>query len=173
LFGFECESSRVKKKFVKFWNNGQLFDVIDPHDESLRPNQLFAIALPYRIFSKAKEIKILEYISEDLLTPYGLRTLSRRDSRYKGRFSGDESYHNGCVWPWLIGFCVTAHMRLYNDADYCKIMIQSLLEHVRDAGLGSISEIFDGDKPYKPNGCVSQAWSVAEVLRCVHEDLSL
>jgi len=128
---------------------------------------------PYRIFSKAKEIKILEYISEDLLTPYGLRTLSRRDSRYKGRFSGDESYHNGCVWPWLIGFCVTAHMRLYNDADYCKIMIQSLLEHVRDAGLGSISEIFDGDKPYKPNGCVSQAWSVAEVLRCVHEDLSL
>ena len=172
LYGFECESSRVKKNFKKFWNNGKLFDVIDPNDESLRPNQLFAVALPHRIFSNSKEIKILKAL-EGLVTPYGLRTLSKEDRRYKGRFSGDESYHNGCVWAWLMGFYITSYMKVFGDEDYCKILVQPLLEHVKDAGLGSISEIFDGDRPHNPNGCISQAWSVAEILRCVHEDLDV
>jgi predicted glycogen debranching enzyme len=173
LFGIECHSAKIKKNFSKFWNGQGLFDVLEPTDSSIRPNQIFAISLPHRLLSKAKEKKILKVVKKELLTPYGLRTLSASDKNYRGSYTGDESYHNGCVWPWLTGFYITAHMRIYGDADYCKAILQPLLEHLKDAGLGSISEIFDGDAPHRPNGCISQAWSVAEVLRCMHEDLEL
>lgn len=175
LFGIECKKLKdeVRKNFSKFWNEKEncLFDVVEPNDPSIRPNQIFAISLPYRILPIDKEKKIIEKVENELLTPYGLRTLSPKDKRYKGTFTGDEAYHNGCVWPWLLGQFITAFIKVDNDREYCRELIKPLLEHLKDAGLGSISEIFDGDVPYKPRGCISQAWSVAEMLRCMHEDL--
>jgi len=175
LFGIECKRimDKVKKNFSKFWNEKEncLFDIVEPNDSSIRPNQILAVSLPYRILPVDKEKKIIEKVEKELLTPYGLRTLSPRDMRYKGIFTGDEAYHNGCVWPWLIGQFITAFMKVYDDREYCRELINPLLEHIKDAGLGTISEIFDGDIPYKPRGCISQAWSVAEILRCMYEDL--
>ncbi|MEI6841336.1 MAG: amylo-alpha-1,6-glucosidase, partial [Methanomicrobiales archaeon] len=100
-----------------------------------------------------------------LLTPYGLRTLSPHDPRYIGHFNGDGSYHNGCVWPWLTGWFTEALIR--NGMHRSKIapMLAPVLSHIREAGAGYISEIFDGDFPYSPGGCIAQAWSVAEISR--------
>jgi glycogen debranching enzyme len=153
------------KEFGKFWNEkkGCLYDVIDPYDGSVRPNQAIAIALGVVDEDKAKIA--LEAIREELLTPYGLRTLSPRDGCYRGKFSGDASYHNGCVWPWLMGPYIDAALKLGESEEKLAQILEPLLLHTHDAGLGTISEIFDGDAPHEPNGCISQAWSVAEVLR--------
>ncbi|RLI86550.1 MAG: amylo-alpha-1,6-glucosidase [Archaeoglobales archaeon] len=156
---------KAKREFERFWNPEKncFYDVIDPLDDSIRPNQVIAIALG--LIEKDKAVKALEIVKEKLLTPYGLRTLSPDDKRYKGKYCGDESYHNGCVWPWLMGFYIEALIRLKEPREKFRFLLAPLLEHVREAGLGTISEIFDGDSPYEPNGCISQAWSVAEVLR--------
>jgi glycogen debranching enzyme len=153
------------REFNRFWNDkkGCLYDVIDPDDSSVRPNQIIAVALGLMDDDKAKSI--VEVVRKELLTPYGLRTLSPRDSRYMGKFGGDASYHNGCVWPWLMGFYVDSLLRLREPGDKIRQLLQPLLLQTYDAGLGTISEIFDGDPPHGPNGCISQAWSVAEVLR--------
>lgn len=153
------------REFDRFWNEkkGCLYDVIDPYDETVRPNQAIAIALGAIDGSKAK--RAMEVIRKELLTPYGLRTLSPDDGRYIGKFSGDASYHNGCVWPWLMGFYVEASLKMGDSKEKLTQLLEPLLLHTHDAGLGTISEIFDGDAPYEPNGCISQAWSVAEVLR--------
>jgi len=173
IFGIECGSKKFRKRFKAFLTGNQLYDRLDPNDNSVRPNQVFSIALPYTPLAKSERKMILDTLTRELLTPYGLRTLSPADAGYYGAFSGDKTYHNGCAWAWLLGFYITGYMRVYGDEDYCKDLLKPMLEHIKDAGLGTISEIFDGDAPYTPNGCISQAWSVAEVLRCMTEDLNM
>jgi glycogen debranching enzyme len=116
----------------------------------------------------------LETVERELLTPYGLRSLSPRDAHYRGRYTGDvwardSAYHQGTVWAWLIGPFISAYLHIHGNTPEAKArakeLLEPLLQHLRDAGLGTISEIFDGDPPHTPRGCISQAWSVGEVLR--------
>lgn len=152
-------------EFKKFWNEESkcLYDRIDPVDSTVRPNQVIALALDLVDHDLASAA--LATVSKTLLTPYGLRTLSPHDARYQGHFNGDGSYHNGCVWPWLTGWFIEALIR--NGIPRSKIapLLLPVLTHIRDAGAGYISEIFDGDSPYSPGGCIAQAWSVAEISR--------
>jgi glycogen debranching enzyme len=119
-------------------------------------------------------------VQRELLTPYGLRTLSPRDPRYRGEYEGDArsrdgAYHEGTVWPWLFGPFVTAYLRVAEDKaaaqETARQWVQPLFAQLREAGLGQISEIFSGDPPHHPHGCIAQAWSVAEVLRVAVEEL--
>lgn len=164
-----------------FWNEslGYLNDTVMPHgriDTSLRPNQIFAISLPYGPpLSGARQKAIVAAVERELLTPFGLRTLSRRDACYQGRYEGpqrsrDAAYHQGTVWPYLMGPFVEAYLKV-NDFKPAGIrraaeLIEPLITHLTTDGcLGSLSEIFDGDEPHEPKGCHAQAWSVGELLR--------
>jgi predicted glycogen debranching enzyme len=159
----------------RFWyrKGGYLFDVIDGpsgDDSSLRPNQIAAISVTFSPLEKRRWKSVVDTVEKHLLTPYGLRTLSPSDPRYKGTYSGspahrDAAYHQGTVWPWLLGPFADAHLKVYNDPRYIGNLLKELRKHLRKAGMGSISEVFSGDKPYKPGGCIAQAWSVGEVLR--------
>ncbi|MBI2953008.1 MAG: glycogen debranching enzyme family protein [Chloroflexi bacterium] len=159
----------------KFWNGdgGYLFDVIDSHlgqDASFRPNQLLSISLPYPVLRRDRWQTVLDKVGERLLTPFGLRTLPRNDPMYVGSYLGDQrhrdvAYHQGTVWPWLLGQFVDAHLKVYGDKAAARAFITAFESHLKDAGVGFIGEIFDGDWPYAPQGCIAQAWSVAEVLR--------
>jgi glycogen debranching enzyme len=164
----------------RFWGvaRGYLADVVDgpdlEADFSLRPNQLLAISLPYPLLEGEEARRILDAVAGSLLTPYGLRTLDPHDPRYTGRYIGnqwqrDAAYHQGTVWPWLMGPYLDALLRAKGYSEEAKTlvreMLRPLMEHLSDAGLGSLSEIFDGDSPHTPQGCYAQAWSVAEVLR--------
>ena len=179
-------SARLKKRFPKaFWNSdaGCLFDCIGEWgaDPAIRPNQIFALSLPHRMLDEASEQSILRAVEQHLLTPYGLRSLSPSDPAYKGHYGGDPvardgAYHQGTVWGWLIGPYVTAFVRL-NQADpevrtHALRLLDPLRRHLYEAGLGQISEIFEGDPPHAPQGCFAQAWSVAEVLRAYAEDIA-
>ncbi|NYT19034.1 MAG: glycogen debranching protein [Methanosarcinales archaeon] len=185
-------SHLVKKNFVEtFWNPVEkcLYDCVSVSgdmsvrkDASIRPNQIFAVSLPYTMLDHGKEKMIVEKVEGELLTPYGLRTLSPGDSRYTGRYRGnrdsrDRAYHNGTVWPWLIGPFVTAYTKVHNkdpsSLEYCRQLLLNFEAHLDEAGIGTISEIFDGDSPHRPGGCISQAWSVAEVLRAYVEDVNV
>jgi predicted glycogen debranching enzyme len=160
----------------RFWNSARdcLFDVVDGEhgdDAALRPNQILAISLDYPILNATKWPAVVERVSTELLTPFGLRTLSRDHPDYKPTYDGDlrardAAYHQGTVWPWLLGHFVDAWLRVYPDrVDQAKTLLKPLEEHLGEAGVGSISEIFDAEPPYYPRGCTSQAWSVAEALR--------
>jgi len=172
---YQKMADTTKNSFSKFWNNQKnyCFDVIDgPNgdDPTLRPNQLFAVSLPESLLSSDQQKSIVDICAANLLTSHGLRSLAPSDSEYIGIYSGDQfhrdsAYHQGTVWAWLIGPFIRAHLRVYNDADFALQLLQSLADHQKTAGLGTISEIFDGDAPYYPKGCIAQAWSVAEVLR--------
>lgn len=175
-FPYEEHAAEVSKSFQeKFWYHagGYLYDVVDtPNgpDASLRPNQIFAISLPYPLLKGQRARRVLEVVSRSLATPYGLRTLAPEWKGYTGRFTGDRwqrdtAYHQGTVWPWLIGPMADAELRLLGKADRTRSMLTALAEHLREAGLGTISEVFDGDPPHLPGGAISQAWSVGEVLR--------
>ncbi len=181
-FGAMAERARAAFSPL-FWNEaaGCLYDVIAPEgpDGAIRPNQILAVSLPYSILDEEKSRRVLEVVEWELLTPYGLRTLSPRDSRYRPRYEGDSrsrdsAYHQGTVWPWLLGPFLTAYAKVHGDSpevrDQVSRFLQPLREHLWQAGLGQISEIFDGDAPHRPNGCIAQAWSVAEVLRTYAED---
>jgi predicted glycogen debranching enzyme len=174
-------SEQVRYSFQKeFWNEeiGYLNDCVltsGKADTSIRPNQIFAVSLPYSPLSGVHQKKVVEIVEKELLTPYGLRSLSPSDPRYKGRYTGpqgqrDAAYHQGTVWGWLIGPFVEAYLKV-NGFDptakrRCRTFLSKLIEHLNnDACLGSISEIFDGDAPHYPRGAFAQAWSVAEVLR--------
>ena len=143
-------------------------------DASLRPNQVLAISLSPDLVSKPQARRVLAAVRRHLLTPYGLRTLSPEDPTYIGVYKGDRNrdgaYHQGTVWPWLLGPYFDAVRAVEGEeaarADLIRIL-PALRAHLADAGLGNISEIFDGDPPHEPKGCISQAWSVAEVLRQV------
>lgn len=171
----------VEKSFTDvFWNDdyGWLADCILPDgtkDLSLRPNQIFAISLPFSPLDRLKQKMIIEVIAHHLLTPYGLRTLSPDDPKYKARYQGnqfdrDSAYHQGTVWPFLLGPFVESYLRVNDFSATAKShgrdLLEQLLKHLKsEACIGSISEIFDGDPPHTPRGCFAQAWSVASVLQ--------
>ncbi|MGI8641646.1 MAG: amylo-alpha-1,6-glucosidase [Pyrinomonadaceae bacterium] len=161
-----------------FWNEAEecLFDVIDDEnkDSSVRPNQIFAVSLPNTMLSVGRARKIVQKVEDELLTPYGLRSLSVKDSRYCPVYTGspferDAAYHEGTVWAWLIGAFVDAYRKVNANGRETENRIDEILEgfkiHLTETGIGQISEIFDGDAPHLPRGCFAQAWSVAEVLR--------
>ncbi|NSW58383.1 MAG: glycogen debranching enzyme N-terminal domain-containing protein [Armatimonadetes bacterium] len=170
---------RAKEAFLAcFWleDRGYLADVVRDTeiDASLRPNQVIALSLPYTMLSVAQERSVLKVVTEQLLTPYGLRTLAPSDDRYRGKCEGDPwsrdgAYHQGTVWTWPLGAFLSAYFthagRSEQARQWVGELIRPLVNHLREAGLGSVSEIFDGDPPHTPRGCPAQAWSVAELLR--------
>ena len=151
---------------------GGSYDVLDGpdgHDESLRPNQVFAVSLPASPLDAAAQRAVLECCGEALVTSYGLRSLAPSDPAYRGYCSGsaserDGAYHQGTVWAWLLGPWAMANYRVYGDAGAARRFLEPIGDHLFDAGLGQVSEIFDGDPPHTPRGCPAQAWSVACVL---------
>jgi predicted glycogen debranching enzyme len=178
---YESMAEKVRTSFCElFWNEskGYLNDCILPDgsvDDSLRPNQIFAVSLNFSPLSEQQQASVVEVVKNHLLTPYGLRTLNPDAEGYKGVYTGpmrqrDEAYHQGTVWPYLIGPFIEAYLKVNEFSTESKIkvakFIEPLLEHLTEDGcLGSISEIFDGDEPHKPKGCFAQAWSVAELIR--------
>ena len=175
----------TRMSYAKFWNEtaGCLYDVIDVAgrgDSSVRPNQIIAVSLPFSVLPPEQEQKIVAVVEDELLTPMGLRTLSKSDPEYKGHcmgdmYSRDSAYHQGTVWAWLMGSFVTAYCKVNGYSPAARARAKALFEpfasHLSDAGIGTISEIFDGDHPHEPRGCISQAWSVAELLRSYVEDV--
>jgi glycogen debranching enzyme len=151
--------------FQRFWNPERscLYDLIDPVDPAIRPNQVIALSLG--LIPQPQATSALNTINTSLLTPFGLRSLSPSDQNYQGRYTGDRSYHNGCVWPWLTAYYVEALLRNGIPRQRIVPMLVPILHHLREAGVGYISEIFDGDSPHVPRGCIAQAWSVAEIAR--------
>ncbi len=166
-----------------FWNaqTGCLYDVINGElrDASIRPNQVIAISLANTMVTKDRATSILSVIERELLTPRGLRTLSPSDPNYIGRYEGgpsrrDGAYHQGTVWPWLMGPYISAYIKTFGrkaGRRFAAMWLENFQQHLHEACLGQVSEIFDGDAPYAPRGCVAQAWSVAELLRAIVEDI--
>jgi glycogen debranching enzyme len=167
-----------------FWNEqtGCLYDVVngENRDASIRPNQVIAISLANTMLSKERAVSALRVIERELLTPRGLRTLSPKDPNYIGRYEGgptkrDGAYHQGTVWPWLMGPYITAYTKTFGKKaarKFASTWLENFQDHLHEACLGQVSEIFDGDAPHAPRGCVAQAWSVAELLRAIIEDVS-
>lgn len=169
-----------------FWfeEGGYLYDVVDGPDDrvdvrgrhvdaSIRPNQIFAVSLGTDLLDPHRARAVVETCSRELLTPVGLRSLSPRDPRYAGLYSGspgarDAVYHQGTVWSWLLGPFALAHYRVHHNAQHANALLAGLAAHLDDACLGSVSEILDGDAPHRPRGCFAQAWSVSETLRAWH-----
>ncbi|MBN1844210.1 MAG: glycogen debranching enzyme family protein [Sedimentisphaerales bacterium] len=178
---YERMARQVAEGFDRrFWNerNGCLYDCIYPDgtaDAAVRPNQILAVSLPYSPLDRRQQAAVLRVVQEQLLTPYGLRSLSPLDSRYQRQYQGDpfqrdSAYHQGTVWAWLIGPFAEAFLKVNAYSPHARQqvyeLLRPLLEHLyRDACLGSVSEIFDGEYPHRPKGCIAQAWSVAELLR--------
>jgi glycogen debranching enzyme len=140
------------------------------NDASLRPNQLFAVALPVSPLAQAQQKAVVDICAERLLTPYGLRSLAPGESGYQGHYQGgprdrDAAYHQGTVWGWLLGPFAIAHFRVYRDQIAAKGFFDSIGSAIRFYGVGSLAEIYDGDAPFAPRGCIAQAWSVGKVLR--------
>lgn len=178
---YDALADRAEKGFGRFWHHkmGYCYDVIDSpeldeKDGSLRPNQLLAISLPHSPLTKAQQRSALDACARHLLTAHGLRSLSPDDKMYVGVYGGDRykrdgAYHQGTVWAWLIGPFISAHLRVYNNPQEARSYMEPLLRQLSGHGLGSISEIYDGDAPFIPRGCFAQAWSVAELLRVWQE----
>lgn len=162
----------------KFWNEKKhyLFDVVEGekgNDEALRPNQLFAISLDYPVLDPARWKMVFDITNEQLLTPVGLRSLAAGHPDFKETYGGDlrsrdAAYHQGTVWSWLIGPYIDCWLKLYPD-DHQEVhkYLDGFQGHLREAGVGFITEIFDALQPHKPRGCIAQAWSIAELLRCL------
>jgi glycogen debranching enzyme len=175
---FTEAAQRAEQSFARFWceDRGHYYDTIDPNDEALRPNQVIAMALPFPAARGEQARRALQAVTRDLLTPYGLRTLGPGEQGYRGRFRGplrelDAAYHQGTVWPWLLGPYLTALVRLTGDRAEAKRIVRGVRTMLEDYGLGGIAEVYDGDSPHGPGGCPWQAWSVAEILRAWHEDV--
>jgi predicted glycogen debranching enzyme len=178
-------AERAKKNFCKqFWNEeaGWLYDVIhnDEKDAALRPNQILAVSLPHSMLSREKAKRVVAVLERDLLTPFGLRSLSPNDPRYRPVYEGDSysrdtAYHQGTVWAWLMGPFLTAYIKVNNrtkkSRQTAEKLLQGFCEHLSEAGIGQVSEIFDAEAPHRPCGCIAQAWSVAELLRAAREDV--
>ncbi|MGH8310264.1 MAG: amylo-alpha-1,6-glucosidase, partial [Steroidobacteraceae bacterium] len=173
-------ASRVATSFARrFWfaEGGYLYDVIDTPDggvdASLRPNQIFAVSLGTELLDDTRERAVVDTCARELLTPVGLRSLSRRHADYVPRYRGgprerDGAYHQGTVWSWLLGPFALAHFRVYGDAAHARALLEGIAGHLGEACLGTVSEIFDADAPHAPKGCFAQAWGVSETLRAWH-----
>jgi len=186
---YSAMAEKARKSFTKeFWNgqSGCLFDVINDseQDSSLRPNQMIAVALDFPMLDRAKEEKVVETVWRKLWGTYGLKTLPDDDPRYIGKYLGgwahrNSAYHNGIVWAWLLGPFTTAFLKVKGyETQWRNFAFKNFLqplfhEEVFRAGLGTVSEIFDGDSPHESRGCIAQAWSVAEPLRAFVEDVML
>ncbi len=164
--------------FGQFWNDkaGYCYDVIDGpdgDDPTLRPNQIFAVSLPQSPITPDQQRAVVETCARSLLTSYGLRSLDPNHPHYKGHYIGDQfqrdsAYHQGTVWGWLIGPFVIAHLRVYNDPARAREILKPMSNQMIARGVGTLSEIYDGDAPMTPRGCIAQAWTVAEVIRAWH-----
>jgi predicted glycogen debranching enzyme len=161
----------------RFWYSAgnYLYDVIDGEngdDPACRPNQLLAISLDYPVLDQARWKPVLDVATQRLLTPVGLRSLAPGHPDYKAKYYGDlrardAAYHQGTVWGWLIGPYIDAWLKVYpEEKANARRFFKGFLDHLSEACIGTISEVFDAEEPYTPRGCVAQAWSVAEVLRC-------
>ena len=182
---FSSMAALTKWSFNRLlWNEkgGYLYDVVNggPPDASIRPNQIFAVSLPHIMLSPERARAVVETVQRHLLTPYGLRSLAPSDPQYRGRYVGgsesrDGAYHQGTVWPWLTGPFITAYIRVNGSSEparrQAEIWLSGIKDHLADAGLSHISEIFEGDPPHRPCGCIAQAWSVAELLRATVEEI--
>lgn len=171
--------SRVEQSFTsRFWysEGGYLYDVVDidgirgQNDASLRPNQLLAASLGHHLLTNEQARSILQQVTAHLLTPLGLRTLSPQDPAYHASFSGnplqrDSAYHQGTVWPWLLGPYIDVHLRVFHDCAAVLPLLTPLVRHLWEACVGTVSEVAEPEAPFKPAGCFAQAWSVAEFLR--------
>lgn len=173
---FEKIAEKVKQSFAKFWNSSAnyCYDVIeDPrigNDASLRPNQIFAASLPESPLSPEQQKAVVDVCARRLVTSHGLRSLAQGELGYQGHYGGgprerDGAYHQGTVWGWLLGPFVLAHLRVYGNPRTAQGFLEPLGNQIASHGLGTLSEIFDGDAPFTPRGCIAQAWTVAEVLR--------
>lgn len=183
LIGDNARADRVGESFRKaFWISPfrGLADVIDGsrRDMAIRPNQIFAVSLANSPLNRQQQGAVVEVVRRELLTPFGLRTLARSDPGYRARYTGsvkdrDAAYHNGAVWPWLIGAFLDSYLKVHDRADWAveqaRRWLAPLLENMELACIGQISEIFEADEPHRPVGCFAQAWSVAEVLRLASE----
>jgi predicted glycogen debranching enzyme len=186
--GWKRHFDRGLKSFQeKFWNKerGSLFDVIDANhnadenDASLRPNQIFAVGgLPFQLITGERARKIVAVVERELLTPLGLRSLAPGEPNYHPHYEGgvwqrDAAYHQGTVWPWLMGPFVEAWLRVHDNIATAKHQarqrfLKPLLAHLEEAGIAHVSEIADAEAPHQPRGCPFQAWSVGELLRLEH-----
>lgn len=180
---YEELAQKNLKGFQRFWNPAvdYCYDVLDGsngNDVSLRPNQIFAVALPMvngaaghpSLLSIAQQKAVVDVCGSALLTSFGLRSLSPNHPDYQGQYGGDQyhrdrAYHQGTVWGWLLGPYIQAHLHIYRDPVQAATFLEPIADHLQAHGLGSISEIFDGAAPMTPQGCFAQAWSVAEILR--------
>ena len=168
-------AERVRAGFARFWyeRGGHCYDVVegpDGDDPALRPNQILAVSLPESPLPPAQQRSVVDVCARHLLTSYGLRSLAPGDHAYRGRCAGDQyerdgAYHQGTVWGWLLGPFALAHARAHGDPAAARAFLEPMAHHLEDFGLGSIAEVFDGDAPFTPRGCIAQAWSVAETLR--------
>jgi predicted glycogen debranching enzyme len=168
-------AAQARQGFQRFWNAGAgcCFDVIDGpegNDASLRPNQLLGVALEESPLTEEQQTAVVDVCARELLTSFGLRSLSPHNPQYCGAYGGDaqrrdSAYHQGTVWGWLIGPFVHAFLRVTGDAGQALSFLAPFENHLKIHGLGTASEIFDGDPPFAPQGCFAQAWTVAEVLR--------
>lgn len=178
---YDSMAKKARSSFnALFWNAAisSLYDVVDGdwRDGSIRPNQIFAVALTHPLIDGERAREVVDCVEHELLTQFGLRTLSPADSGYVGRCEGppairDAAYHQGTVWSWLLGPFVTAYLRVHDNSagsrQQARTWLGGMEEHLNDAGLGQISEIFDGDPPHHPRGCIAQAWSVGELMGIV------
>jgi len=177
---YESLAAKAKTSFQKFWNAplNCCFDAIDSpgigNDATLRPNQIFAVSLPVSPLTPDQQKAVVDVCARHLLTSHGLRSLAPGEAGYTGHYGGsprdrDAAYHQGTVWGWLLGPFALAHHRVYHDRDAALRFLEPLGRQVYASGLGTLSEIFDGDAPFAPRGCIAQAWTVAEVLRAWKE----
>jgi len=174
---------KLAEKFVSlFWNSGQscLYDLINENgkDPSIRPNQIFAVSLPYKLLDREKGKAMLATVEKNLLTDWGLRTLSPASPDYRRHYNGDvwqrdSAYHQGTVWPWLLAPYLSAYRWAHGNSEGVKAGIEKKLDkflsHIPSAGIGHISEVFDAEKPFEPGGCFAQAWSIATTLELMEE----
>jgi predicted glycogen debranching enzyme len=178
--GYEKLAAKARKNFQKFWNAERscCYDVIDTpgigNDASLRPNQIFAVSLPVSPLKPDQQRSVVDVCARHLLTSHGLRSLAPGEPGYTGHYGGsprdrDAAYHQGTVWGWLLGPFALAHYRVHRDREAAPRFLEPLGRQIYSSGLGTLSEIFDGDAPFTPRGCIAQAWTVAEVLRAWKE----
>jgi glycogen debranching enzyme len=173
--GYETQAARVGESFQRFWNAeaGYCFDVLDGpngNEATLRPNAIFAVSLPESPLTAEQQRAVVDVCARHLLTSHGLRSLAPSDPAYIGHYGGgprerDAAYHQGTTWGWLAGPFALAHLRVHGDPAQAAAFLAPMEHHLNVHGLGTASEIFDGDAPFTPRGCIAQAWTVAELLR--------